>query len=697
MTDPIKYKKIADGASVSFPYDKETVASLRKKFPKARWNPAKKEWTVPGVRAGGRVEKWAAVQSSEMISRANAASLADQRARDALTFSGRKIDRTFVRAMPEGYMVNFPYDADVVSKVKSIDGAKWNQSSKTWSIPYRQGDALKAVLPSLDIVHERARAKTAALQAQKQLERQSWAKEKATRDQASRARRAQRILMNPDAPLKVGQPVKVGNSIRTVEGIGKYFRISEDMPSMYSAAVGREGEKTAFAYTRDATPEEVKRWKSEAIKARVDARDKTLRRRLQKAMNDLVSKKGELLPSGSGMPQGRRIMAVNAQSKIYGGGTDFILKGKTLYQISNNGMDGDDWSRNNVRTGGAGAVGKKVSLTPEDVRALKSSMKPKGWSDAARAASAEARTNMAKKASKSADLRINRDAPKPRTPFESPPKGATDGRLRPERKPKSRPGPTPRAPKKNAAAALNALASEAKAIAKETADINKLVSFDAQNSGRSGVKNVAQKGRAEPKAPRTRKSAGPTVKALKAEAKAAGLKGYSKLNKVSLMKALGKGAKVLTPAIALGAGVIALTRGASVAEAATVSAKTGADILTGGALSNREAAKSRGVSETASTIGGMMKGIGSLATFGLSDLAAWGVSSRKTMKAPNVRKASARQQRAYLNAGAKRSAGAGRSGAPRLKVATKKTGGPRGFANKANQLAAQAARRRSGR
>jgi hypothetical protein len=445
---------------------------------------------------------------------------------------------------------------------------------------------------------------------------------------------------------------------------------------------------------------------------------------------------------------------------------------------------------------------------------------------------------------KSADLRINRD-PKTRTPFDVPPKGATDARLRPERKPKSRPTHAAKPKSKSPAKALAAITSEAKGIARDTADINTRAAFDAQNSGRSGVKAVgkkamsktttilntyaaavekndwnskelrgmlksakkgdlvtayhrltpgsnlnriskrtaselrgqlalalsdeataitytqgmgsttgnhsmpspaelkqqradrantvrtlaregsgntkigfqnestqaaAQKGRgglsvakdaakaaasknaaaknnlaavkkqAEygviPKEHRARavddaankamnarieknsakaklnKAAAPdrspkTVKELRAAAKQAGLKGYSKLNKAGLLKALGKGAKLLVPAIAVGAGVMALTRGASVAEAATVTAKTGADMMTGGALSNREAAKARGVSETASTIGGIMKGIGSLATFGLSDLAAWGVSSRKTMKAPNVRAASAKQQKIY--------------------------------------------------
>lgn len=41
---------------------------------------------------------------------------------------------------------------------------------------------------------------------------------------------------------------------------------------------------------------------------------------------------------------------------IYGGGAWLHLDGEDLYYVQNNGMDGDDWSRNNYRTGGAGAI-----------------------------------------------------------------------------------------------------------------------------------------------------------------------------------------------------------------------------------------------------------------------------------------------------------------------------------------------------
>lgn len=50
---------------------------------------------------------------------------------------------------------------------------------------------------------------------------------------------------------------------------------------------------------------------------------------------------------------------------IYGGGDWFELTPEHVWYIRNNGSDGDDWSANNVRTGGAGAMGWRVPRTQQ--------------------------------------------------------------------------------------------------------------------------------------------------------------------------------------------------------------------------------------------------------------------------------------------------------------------------------------------
>ncbi len=45
---------------------------------------------------------------------------------------------------------------------------------------------------------------------------------------------------------------------------------------------------------------------------------------------------------------------------LYGGGGWFVVGPEGIWRVENNGRDGDNWSANNVRTGGAGAIGYRV-------------------------------------------------------------------------------------------------------------------------------------------------------------------------------------------------------------------------------------------------------------------------------------------------------------------------------------------------
>jgi hypothetical protein len=50
---------------------------------------------------------------------------------------------------------------------------------------------------------------------------------------------------------------------------------------------------------------------------------------------------------------------------IYGGGVYLLQKDNYLFIIRNNGMDGDDWSRSNFKTGGAGAIAFRTTISEE--------------------------------------------------------------------------------------------------------------------------------------------------------------------------------------------------------------------------------------------------------------------------------------------------------------------------------------------
>ena len=70
-------------------------------------------------------------------------------------------------------------------------------------------------------------------------------------------------------------------------------------------------------------------------------------------------------------PQGEEIQHPLNPRNIYGGGEWFVIEENRILHILNNGMDGDDWSLNNVRTGGAGAIGFEIPKTDEVVNALR--------------------------------------------------------------------------------------------------------------------------------------------------------------------------------------------------------------------------------------------------------------------------------------------------------------------------------------
>ncbi len=82
-----------------------------------------------------------------------------------------------------------------------------------------------------------------------------------------------------------------------------------------------------------------------------------------------IRRLGEM-PEGDNSPIGERLFDTQ---NIYGGGDWFVAGPEYLWYVVNNGMDGDNWSYNNVRTGGAGAIGYRVPATSplaEEIRRL---------------------------------------------------------------------------------------------------------------------------------------------------------------------------------------------------------------------------------------------------------------------------------------------------------------------------------------
>lgn len=145
--------------------------------------------------------------------------------------------------------------------------------------------------------------------------------------------------------------------------VGKEFYISEDFADIgYSNLMGHEGEKAAFYYYRDATEEEIIKYKDEEEKRERMKQSKIAKDKELEKIKNMIIDKGFYDAKKISFPNGVRY----ADSfNIYGGGECFVINDRQIWYIRNNGSDGDDWSKNNIKTGGAGAIGWFIRYDPK--------------------------------------------------------------------------------------------------------------------------------------------------------------------------------------------------------------------------------------------------------------------------------------------------------------------------------------------
>jgi hypothetical protein len=172
----------------------------------------------------------------------------------------------------------------------------------------------------------------------------------------------QKVLYPSSNPPVLNTPVKRGGSVVVFTGSGTQFKINENHPSIYGThLLGHEGDTGAYYYYRQATDEEVKEYekKNEEISKLQKEREKKLA--TKDSLQKLILSSGEI-PGGTTIVEGEDVINT---FNIYGGGERIVRDNGYVWYIKNNGMDGDDWSRNNVSTGGAGAIGWRMRETPE--------------------------------------------------------------------------------------------------------------------------------------------------------------------------------------------------------------------------------------------------------------------------------------------------------------------------------------------
>lgn len=162
-------------------------------------------------------------------------------------------------------------------------------------------------------------------------------------------------------PWSPGQVVHCADYLRergypeyvTVVRVGERYYGHDGM----SFGVGDDTGYVYWAECREAAAEEIAAKRAEEDAAQKVARAKA---RVTEIARQIVNH-GER-PENAGVVKGDVLLDTQ---NVYGGGDWFVLQPDWIWYVRNNGADGDDWSRNNVATGGAGAIGWRIPFSKE--------------------------------------------------------------------------------------------------------------------------------------------------------------------------------------------------------------------------------------------------------------------------------------------------------------------------------------------
>jgi hypothetical protein len=143
---------------------------------------------------------------------------------------------------------------------------------------------------------------------------------------------------------------KGGPEYLTVVRASKRYYSEDGM----SFGVGDDNGYIYSADCREATADEA----APLIEAKRVAAEKKAAKQELAAITADIKEHGER-PEVEHTPEGEILLDTFT---VYGGGDKLVIGPEYIWYIRNNGTDGDNWSLNNVRTGGAGAIGWRIPL-----------------------------------------------------------------------------------------------------------------------------------------------------------------------------------------------------------------------------------------------------------------------------------------------------------------------------------------------
>lgn len=193
---------------------------------------------------------------------------------------------------------------------------------------------------------------------------------------AKKAKIAETIfeIYNWNGAYTRGEIVRDGDKIGKVIKAWKYF----EPDSMSLGHIWQDGAWMHWAkIDTDITKSELKTFleEEERINKETQERDRIRKEenRRKKTIEDSVYKLKNYIQNNGSYPKNKNERVIGEiifdDFNIYGGGYRVIVQDDVVWFLENNGSDGDNWSYNNIVTGGAGAIGHYAEID-ETIRDL---------------------------------------------------------------------------------------------------------------------------------------------------------------------------------------------------------------------------------------------------------------------------------------------------------------------------------------
>lgn len=177
--------------------------------------------------------------------------------------------------------------------------------------------------------------------------------------------------LTAELPKDVWNQIKQYTEYIRSEDVGTDIDMYDDFKGGWTVAPKAEEVLKAIA-ERVATSEQREIAKRILTEREVASKEAEIKRQKKKEKQALVDEiiatfqpEASEYPDGNFRLDGERIEDPFYPQDIYGGGRWFVIQPEWIWYVRNNGHDGDDWGRNNVQTGGAGAIGVRIKYNKE--------------------------------------------------------------------------------------------------------------------------------------------------------------------------------------------------------------------------------------------------------------------------------------------------------------------------------------------